>query len=753
MKQLSFLLLGLLFAPFAGAQTSDFGKPVGATNKLPLPEKAIYNLPKFNNEEERVHYANEAKQTGYKVGQYGTPHEVQLNFFKVSQKTVLPNGNTLYQYRIKSKEAVSLNVIFSKFHLAEGTTLHIIAAGSSEYIGAYTSLNNSIAAKLGTDLLYSDDIIVEVNEPAANKNKSELEIGSIIHGFTHLGALMDKALNSSGSCNFDVNCPQGKGWEICRNSVGMIMNGSGGFCSGAMVNNTAGTNTPYFLTAHHCGNDPSAWIFRFRWESPEGQEDCATSSPSVNGPTDRIINGAIARSNSDLSDFKLVELNSVPDPTWQVIYAGWDRGNQPALSSAGIHHPAGDIKKISISNQAAVSNTYNTALPNGHWKILWDEGVTEGGSSGSPIFNEKRRIVGQLNGGASGCFSSNQSDSYGKFFFSWTGKNTSSTRLSDWLDPAATGATFVDANVLNVVDPILGSSVLGLDKTQCSDQMNASLILTNGGTTVLTSATINYQIDGFTFSFNWTGSLGLYESDTIVLPTQTVSGGNHTFSASVSNPNAGLIDQNTANNSTAKTFMAIVNAATYNLEMNLDCYASETSWEILDASNTVIHASPAYESTGAAYTVNHGVCLNDGCYQFKIYDDLGDGMTSGFCQSGSYYFTEPITGDTTFFMDQANADFGSSKTTPFCVTYANVKELKLNQTQVYPNPSNQGFTIQAEEPIASLAVYDISGKLVYERTDCNTKQEYISFQFQNGTYFLKVKTDKSEEIHKLIKIN
>jgi hypothetical protein len=69
--------------------------------------------------------------------------------------------------------------------------------------------------------------------------------------------------------------------------------------------------------------------------------------------------------------------------------------------------------------------------------------VTEPGSSGSPLYNAQRRLVGVLSGGASFCGASpNQlNDLYGMLAHAWEGLGTDSTRVRNWLDPTGTGAT------------------------------------------------------------------------------------------------------------------------------------------------------------------------------------------------------------------------------------------------------------------------------------------------------------------------
>jgi len=82
-------------------------------------------------------------------------------------------------------------------------------------------------------------------------------------------------------------------------------------------------------------------------------------------------------------------------------------------------------------------------------------GVTEGGSSGSPLFDHNGRIVGQLSGGSSACVGTNGNSSpdfYGRMDINWEFANTPETRLKEWLESDDTGATSVDLITLNTED-------------------------------------------------------------------------------------------------------------------------------------------------------------------------------------------------------------------------------------------------------------------------------------------------------------
>lgn len=104
---------------------------------------------------------------------------------------------------------------------------------------------------------------------------------------------------------------------------------------------------------------------------------------------------------------------------------------------------------ISTYTDALVSTPYNVPSQdeNGmYWKVIWAEttnghGVTEGGSSGSPLFNTAGHIVGGLTGGQASCSSPEKPDYYGKLSSSWESNgNDSTSQLKYWLDPANTGA-------------------------------------------------------------------------------------------------------------------------------------------------------------------------------------------------------------------------------------------------------------------------------------------------------------------------
>jgi PKD repeat protein len=165
-----------------------------------------------------------------------------------------------------------------------------------------------------------------------------------------------------------------------------------------------------------------------------------------------------------------LELNSNIPSGYNAFFAGWNRANTAATSGVGIHHPAGSAKKISTFTSSLSSVSYNGGAPNAHWLVTWSStanghGVTEGGSSGSPIFNQNGQIVGQLSGGSSFCNAVNDPDLYGKMSSNWAANGTNNNaRLQPWLDPTGSGVNSL-AGTYNPCTPVAPIANFSADQT------------------------------------------------------------------------------------------------------------------------------------------------------------------------------------------------------------------------------------------------------------------------------------------------
>lgn len=353
----------------------------------------------------------------------------------------LPDGSQRWRMRITTPGALSLNFGFERYVMPDGGSLRIFAADGQEKLPPFTAADNELHAELWTPVILSDDVIIEAIVPADARRQLELELTSINIGYRFFGEKLGG--DKSGYCNIDVVCPEGDGWRDEIKSVGVISTGGSTFCTGFLVNNTAQDRTPYFMTAYHCGissSNASSLVVYWNFESP-------TCGQQGGGSLSQFQTGSYFRAGYSSSDFTLVELDDEPLPEFDVVLAGWDRSSADASMAVAIHHPSTDEKSISFEYDPTTTTSYlGTSVPgNGtHVRVAdWDVGTTEPGSSGSPLFNQDHRVIGQLHGGYAAC-GNNDADWYGRVSVSWTGGGSSSSRLSDWLDPIGTGEVAID---------------------------------------------------------------------------------------------------------------------------------------------------------------------------------------------------------------------------------------------------------------------------------------------------------------------
>lgn len=677
-------------------------------------------------------------EQGEQPWRFGFNHPTHINSVSNGTWIQAKNGDLIWLVRIKCPEALTINLAFNQTEIPYGNELYVYNPDKTFILGKFTE-EHLYEGQLGTELVPGDEVIIEYYVPA-NNEKGHVQLNNVTHGYRTAREFHEKAFGSSGNCNLNVNCPQGGPWQLERNGVVMLVSGNSGFCSGSLINNTLNNGKPYVLTANHCFSNPATWVFRFNWQS-------AGCNNPASEPTFQSLSGGVLRARASASDFCLVEITgglqggTVP-AAFTPYFNGWDNSGNTPTSAVGIHHPSGDIKKISFENNPLISTTFGGSPANSHWGVTgWDEGVTEGGSSGSPLFDQNHRIIGQLHGGASACGAAVLSDEYGKISYSWTPANSDSTnQLKYWLDPNQSSATFVNGydpsgGVPVQVDPLV-SSLGGVTGTFCSAEVTPTVTIANGGAVTLTSVTITYGFDGNNnLTYNWSGSLSQWQSTTITLPTSNLSNGIHTFNAVVGNPNTG-VDENNVNNTQSSTFNVVLNGQAVVLDLTLDCYGSETSWELQNATGTVIYSGSGYQDD-AAGLVSETWCLDFGCYAYIIDDSYGDGIYGlPWCQTSGSVLISSL-GDSLTGISAANSDFGSSATLNFCVNGGGVNSLNEERFTVYPNPSQDVIHWVSSSLVASYTLVDIHGKQIIENnTVKNTQFTFSIKQLSPGFYVL-----------------
>jgi hypothetical protein len=737
------------FAFAAMAQVSYGGFPFNWEDKHVSSQITFATMPAIDME---TLAAEDAVVDQYKEAPYrfGFEHETA---FGMNQASWRPTGNdkSIWQFGIECTGARTINLIFEDFYLPKGAEMFIWSADREEFLGSFNHKNNQDYRVLATSILQHDKIVVEVQSLSSVKEQVSFVISMVVHGYrpvlmNHFADfdLERGPYGTSGACNNNVNCAVGSAWQVEKKSVALILSGGSAICTGALVNNTSNDGTPYFLTAEHCypGFGTPNWVFVFNHET--------TGCTGSTGPTNQTISGCTLKARRAGSDFCLVQLSSAPPQSYDVQYAGWDATDAATVTSAtGIHHPSGDLKKISFENNAVPQGTWSGAET---WDVQqWDDGITEVGSSGSPLFDQNHRIIGQLFGGASGCNGSTengQGDSYGRFGVSWDAGASPSARLKEWLDPGNTGALVIDGYPTGSVTAQLDASAVSITNVPsniCGSSVSPVFSLLNNGSTTLTSCTIQFIVNGGVVqTINWTGSIAQYGSANVNLPAITLTNGANSIVVTVVNPN-GSTDENANNNSVSISCNAIVGPTVIvNVDITFDDYSEETSWEIVQNGNVMASSNGLYPAGNTS--ISESVCLAPGCYDFIISDDYGDGLCCAY-GNGSYEVSNAAGTSLA-----AGGNFTDSQTTNFCVSGIGVEDLIETAITLYPNPAQNEIQLIGALANSSLCIIDVAGNVVISTKTLSANVKVDTSSLSNGYYIVKlVSAGKVDSLPLIIK--
>lgn len=457
------LVIGIVLPGSAHAQISEGGTPTSFkyqnTLKSDLPTVQI-----------PINFSVEDLKTvdRWQVSQ-GAPLKVgvllptDLTIDNAGSWNTLPDGKRVWRLQVQAKDAIALMLSFRDFYIPENGKLFIYSSDKTHLIGAFTHHTNPPTKEYATEFLAGDKIILEYEAGISENEHPRIAIDAVGYGYNHLHVsrtMADTGPGTSGSCMVNINCEEGEAWQTEKNGVCQMTLPIGNYiyiCSGALVNNTAEDLKPYILSAFHCidldipvtEKNLNKYTFYFHFEHTGCENNSSIASY-------RTITGCKKIAGIPLdggSDGLLLLLNQTIPEHYNAYYNGWDRSNTAAQSGVGIHHPSGDYMKISTFNKVARTSTWYgidniKGAPNAHWNVVFEQtanghAVTEGGSSGSPLFNQNKQIVGTLSGGSSSCEKPNGANTYGKLYYHWDQypNKDNTSRMDIYLDSNHTGKT------------------------------------------------------------------------------------------------------------------------------------------------------------------------------------------------------------------------------------------------------------------------------------------------------------------------
>ena len=665
-KNIFLLLVGVISSITISAQISQGGEPLNWGDATYQPAFDMQEMPDVDLAALAVEDAvtDEHKEAPWR---FGVEQEVAFNL-ENSGTWTFEEGMHVWRLGFNCPNALNVSFMLSRFVLPKEAQLYVYNAQRTAFLGSFTLENNKAWEGLSLGVLDGSAMILEYHESPASHGLGEIEVNQVIHGYRSLLNHQDAVLaemterlgpfGNSGACNINVNCPEGADWQTEKRSVALIVNGGSAYCTGALINNTANDGTPYFLTANHCIGTPNTWVYYFNHES--------SSCGGTTGPTNQSVSGGTLLVQDGGSDFALIELSSAPPSSYNVEYAGWDHSGSTPSSAVGIHHPSGDLKKICFENDAPYQSSTGDAQV--WWIDAWELGVTEPGSSGSPLFDQNHRIIGQLYGGAAACSGSVNNgayDFYGRFNVSW------GLGASQYLDPLNTGVNTLDSYPTNAV-PGAGCT----DSTACNYDPEATS--DNG-------SCLDNDVCG-------------------------ICGGDGSSCT-------GCTDSTSCNYDSSATIddgSCIGNGVEVIFTILTDNYPGETTWSVSDASGATIMSGGPYSTSATTFTST--ACVANGCYDVTINDSYGDGIC---CANGEGNYSITSDGNTLV----SGGEFVSTETTNFCVTAGSTAGCTNNQACNY----NSEATIDDGSCTYAAIGYDCGGNCIQDLDEdgiCDTCEEF-----------------------------
>ena len=723
------------------AQIAFGGQPYGdKAIKRGMPPAVAVHLPQVDVPTLMAQDAARAAQGIKGPFRFGLPHATDFTLQNSGSWWTMPNGDRVWRLMLDCPAALGINLEFSNYVIPKGARMFLYNE-AGEVRGAFTANSNPGHTAFGTAPLSGDRITVEYIEPAALVGQGQLTISSVIHEYREMGGGADRSFGESGPCNVNTICPEGDEWRQEIRAVAHVVLG-GGVCTGTLMNNCANDSTPYFLTAHHCTDGlttNASWVFVFNWESP-------VCDPTENAPMDHTITGCDVLVENPGSDMAFLQLSSIPPPDFHPYFSGWDKSATAPDSVHCIHHPSGDIKKIS-SSVGPVDPQDAQDIGNGPadcWHIpQWNSGTTEPGSSGSGLWNQDHRIIGQLYGGQAAC-ANNVNDYFGRFAVSFP-------FLEEWLGACGDTLDGFDPELLIPlpVDAAI-TSITQIPHVVCNgDSITPVVTLKNAGLHDITFANINYFIDGALQGTQpWYGTLLPVQTLNVALPAIHTTQGVHWLHITLSDPNH-IVDVNPLNDADSVQFMLNNPGITSVVQLDLDHFGTETSWSIETPEGFTVATGGPYSNSPSGYTVNQEVCMAHACYVFTINDAVGDGMC---CTYGNGDYRVLDTLGTVLF--EGDGAFGWSQSDPFCVQWVGIRELQGSNLKVYPNPGNGQLTayFPASHGPLELRVQDALGRVVWIGNAAAgvERQELDLGRLSDGTYLLVAEGAGERSVQRLV---
>lgn len=324
---------------------------------------------------------------------------------------------------------------------------------------------------------------------------------------------------------------------------------------------------------------------------------------------------------------------------------------------------------------------------------------------------------------------------------------------------------------------VRGTNITDIANEDCEGILTPTVTIRNNGESTLTSADLEYDLNGVAGTIQWAGNLEFFETEEVELEEITFpltgQGYDYNLAVTVSNPN-GQVDENPDNDIIIATpFVAgVVDELDIELHFYTDAWASESTWQLRNSSNqTVANGGPYQAGPGggaggpdANTTIVHDITLPDAqdCYELRVFDSWGDGLLLGPSEGPDGKFgVEFFQNGTSIKFVELGGDMGTSEIIDGALVATaplSIDNNTLADFNVFPNPStgliNLEFSLIASEEVR-IALFDVTGKQILNNNFGDLPKGYFFNQldlssFDNGIYLMNIMTGDNQTTSRVV---
>ncbi len=376
--------------------------------------------------------------TEIESNQFAYPNDVDIDIIKEATSRIV-DDKIIYRLLINSQNAKSINLIFNNIHLPNKAKMFLSRPDCGEIYGAYTN-ESFVGDVFATTPVSGDSILIQCEIPAASADSFSATISAVNTGFDALRLL--PSIGKSQMCETNAICQINGLEDQSRSTCLIIINGIR-YCSGSLIATNGNNSKSFVLTSAHCMRNSSytfdstlakKCVFYFGYNTP-------ICESQIVGSYEKSISGSQVASAHPGKDMALLQLSHRPPVDYMTYESGWNIASEPQGPVSCLHYPNGNIMKISISddNPSPISFPVEGLEEDSHWLIKnWHVGITEDGSSGSPLYDAEGLIIGALSGGTSFC-SQRGNDKFWRLNSVWDNSLSTPTSLMSVIDSSLSG--------------------------------------------------------------------------------------------------------------------------------------------------------------------------------------------------------------------------------------------------------------------------------------------------------------------------